>query len=80
MFKPLFGGFFNGKITFRVINEACLLDYREKGPGYSRYAKKDALYSLGILLINHQKFINSLLIITKPDVLCTGPRVRPYAH
>lgn len=42
--------------------------------------KKDALYSLGILLINHQKFINSLLIITKPDVLCTGPRVRPYAH
>lgn len=42
--------------------------------------KKDALYLLGILLINHQKFINSLLIITKPDVLCTGPRVRPYAH
>lgn len=42
--------------------------------------KKDALYSFGILLINHQKFINSLLIITKPDVLSTGPRVRPYAH
>ena len=42
--------------------------------------KKDAAYSLGILSMNHQKFINSLLIITKPDVLCTGPRVRPYAH
>lgn len=57
-----------------------LLNYWENGQGYSRYAKKDALYSLSILLINHQKFINTLLIITKPDVLCTGPRVRPYAY